>query len=240
MRIYEGSPRQDFEEVFRSIGAFLDQRGMRDVLLVEAPDGFIVQGLVMTSGGSGGWNEGMGTQVKETLTFLDEDIARFMDEAAARRGKDEPTTPHVAGHYENAFRVLGRYMDEQQPKDVFFFEQEGAFVVRLLHSTQAGHHHELAEFTRDDITEMVARGPTLRQPDKPEPDAGPSTGTGISQHQHPGGSLVNAFKTVAVALGITLAAVILIPLIILAGLFVWLKVTEEADEEILELDREGV
>ena len=51
---------------------------------------------------------------------------------------------------------------------------------------------------------------------------------------------MNAFKTVAVALGITLTAVILIPLIILAGLFVWLKVTEEADEEILELDREGV
>ena len=47
MRIYEGSPRQDFEEVFRSIGAFLDQRGMREILLVEAPDGFIVQGLVI-------------------------------------------------------------------------------------------------------------------------------------------------------------------------------------------------
>ena len=45
MRIYEGSARQDFEEVFRSIGAFLDQRGMREVLLLEAPDGFIVQGL---------------------------------------------------------------------------------------------------------------------------------------------------------------------------------------------------
>ena len=25
MRIYEGSPRQDYEEVFRSIGAFIDQ-----------------------------------------------------------------------------------------------------------------------------------------------------------------------------------------------------------------------
>ncbi len=47
MRIYEGSPRQDFEEVFRSIGAFLDQRGMNEVLLVEAPDGFIVQGIVV-------------------------------------------------------------------------------------------------------------------------------------------------------------------------------------------------
>ena len=48
MRIYEASPRQDFEEVFRSIGAFIDQRGMRDILLVEAPDGFIVQGLVIS------------------------------------------------------------------------------------------------------------------------------------------------------------------------------------------------
>ena len=164
MRIYEGSPRQDFEEVFRSIGAFLDQRGMRDVLLVEAPDGFIVQGLVMTSGGSGGWNEGMGAQVKETLTFLDEDIARFMEEGVARRARPEPPPTHVAGYYETAFRVLGRWLDTQKPRDVFFFEQEGAFVVRTLQSGQAGGRHELAEFTRDDITNLVSSGPTLRQP----------------------------------------------------------------------------
>ena len=56
MRIYEGSPRQDFEEVFRSIGAFLDQRGMKEILLVEAPDGFIVQGIVVSTEGSGGWS----------------------------------------------------------------------------------------------------------------------------------------------------------------------------------------
>lgn len=169
MRIYEGSPRQDFEEVFRSIGAFLDQRGMKDVLLVEAPDGFIVQGLV-TSGASGGgtWSESLGTQVKETLTFLDDDIARFMEEATARRGLGVPTAPpppsHQAGYYETAFRVLGRYVDEQKPRDVFFFEQGGAFVLRLLMGTQAGSRHELAEFTREDITEMVARGPNLRHP----------------------------------------------------------------------------
>jgi hypothetical protein len=50
---------------------------------------------------------------------------------------------------------------------------------------------------------------------------------------------MKALKTVAVALGITLAAMIVIPLVVLAGLFVWLKLTEEADEDILELDREG-
>jgi hypothetical protein len=159
MRIYEGSPRQDFEEVFRSIGAFLDQRGMKDVLLLEAPDGYIVQGLVVAGGNTGTWSESVGSQTKETLTFLDDDIARFMEEAGLRRG-----TPagHVSGQYETAFRVIGRYMDDQKPHDVFFFEQEGAFVLRLLMTNQAGSRHELAEFTRDDIADMVARGPSLR------------------------------------------------------------------------------
>ena len=163
MRIYEGSPRQDFEEVFRSIGAFLDQRGMRDVLLLEAPDGFIVQGLVSSGASGGTWSDAVGTQSKETFTFLDEDIARFMEEAGARRGTGVPAT--AAGRYEAAFRVLGKYMDDQKPRDVFFFEQDGAFVLRLLMSGQAGARHELAEFTRDDINDMVARGPSLRHTD---------------------------------------------------------------------------
>jgi hypothetical protein len=50
---------------------------------------------------------------------------------------------------------------------------------------------------------------------------------------------MNALKTVAVALGITLAALVVIPLVVLAGLFVWLKLTEESDDEMLELDQEG-
>jgi hypothetical protein len=171
MRIYEGSPRQDFEEVFRSIGAFLDQRGMKDVLLLEAPDGFIVQGLVVSGASTGTWSESVGTQSKETLTFLDDDIARFMEEAGARRG----TPPgHQTGYYESAFRVIGRYMDDQKPRDVFFFEQGGAFVLRLLMSGQAGSRHELAEFTREDIEDMVTRGPALRHAEPDPKKAGSS------------------------------------------------------------------
>jgi hypothetical protein len=164
MRIYEGSPRQDFEEVFRSIGAFIDQRGMRDVLLVEAPDGFIVQGVVTAGVAGGTWSESIGSQSKETLTFLDDDIARFMEESVARRGRTGPEVHGDAGFYETALRVIGRYIDEQKPRDVFFFEQDGAFVVRLFQGGQAGGHHSLAEFTRDDITQMVNQGPTLRVP----------------------------------------------------------------------------
>jgi hypothetical protein len=163
MRIYDGSPRQDFEEVFRSIGAYLDRRGMREVLLTEAPDGFIVQGLVLVGGGA--WSDTMGQQVKETLTFLDDDISRFMDEAMARRGQRISIPASAQGYYERALRVLGRYMDEQKPRDVFFLEQDGNFVLRLLLSSQAGSGHVLFEFTRDDVDRLIDAGPTRRQPE---------------------------------------------------------------------------
>jgi hypothetical protein len=49
---------------------------------------------------------------------------------------------------------------------------------------------------------------------------------------------MKALKVVAVALGVTLAALIIIPLVVLVGLFVWLKLTEEADDEALELEED--
>ena len=53
MRIYEGSPRQDWEEVLRSIGAYLDERGMRGLVVVDTNTGLIVQGTcVSTASGS--------------------------------------------------------------------------------------------------------------------------------------------------------------------------------------------
>ena len=163
MRIYDGSPRQNYEEVLRSIGAFLDQRGMKEVLLVEAPDGFVVQGLVVDSGKSGAWSEHIGQQSKETFTFLDDDIARFMEEGHARRDNQQrAVTWGQAGYYEQAFRVVGRYVDEQKPRDIFFFEQDGAFVLRLLMWTQTGSRHTLAEFTKDEVESMIASSVDFR------------------------------------------------------------------------------
>lgn len=164
MRIYEGSPRQDFEEVLRCMGAYLDQRGMKDVLVLEVPDGFIVQGLAVVGASSSAWSESMGQVETETMTFADEDVAKFMDEAMARRGHGSVETPGSTGQYEEALRIIGRYIDEQHPRDVFFFEQDGAFVVRLHHATQTGSRHTLAEFTRDDIATLVAQGSALRTP----------------------------------------------------------------------------
>ena len=40
----------------------------------------------------------------------------------------------------------------------------------------------------------------------------------------------------AIGVGAVVAALIVIPLLVLAGLFVWLKLTEESDDEALELN----
>jgi hypothetical protein len=45
-------------------------------------------------------------------------------------------------------------------------------------------------------------------------------------------------KLIAVLFAILLAAVVIVPLVVLAGLFIWLKLTEEADEEALDLEPE--
>ncbi|HEY7600033.1 MAG TPA: hypothetical protein VH741_08905 [Candidatus Limnocylindrales bacterium] len=46
-------------------------------------------------------------------------------------------------------------------------------------------------------------------------------------------------KLIAMLLVVMIAAVVIIPLVVLAGLFIWLKLTEEVDDEALELDEVG-
>ena len=46
-------------------------------------------------------------------------------------------------------------------------------------------------------------------------------------------------KFIGATIGVLVAAAVIIPLVILAGLFIWLKLTEEADEEALELEQEA-
>ncbi len=160
MRIYEGSPRQDFEEVLRSIGALIDQRGMRDVLLAETSEGFFVQALAVSGGANGTWSEQLGSLTKESVHLLDDDVARLVDEGLARRGSGAPSAG--SGRYESAMRVIGQWIDQQKPRDVFFFEQDGAYVLRLLMNTPTGPKHVLAEFTKADVDEMIAVAPSRR------------------------------------------------------------------------------
>ena len=181
MRIYEGAPRRDWEEVLRSLGAFADAEDLSEILILELPDRILLQGLGLVAAAD---DDLLGTLRKRSHEFDDDGIAQLIDARATRRGLRPSDRPDVAkydrdraeggalpsvdltNYYEQALRVVGRYVDEQQPRDVFLFEQDGNFVVRLLQSRPGGRtKHELAEFTRDDILSIIERAPWERDGD---------------------------------------------------------------------------
>ena len=163
MRIYDGSPRQDWEEVLRSIGAFIDSEHLKEVLLLELEGGFLLQGIGLSTGGSD--SDQLGSVSKRTYELTDEQVGELMDARSGQRGTAEADVPHpdLMNYYELGMRVIGAFIDTQKAHDVFLFEQEGSFVLRLFTvsgSRAAG--HQLSEFTRDEILAMIHSAPEQR------------------------------------------------------------------------------
>lgn len=169
MRIYEGSPRQDWEEVLRSIGAFADAEKLKELLILELEGGFLLQGLAMSSGASD--SDQMGALGKRTYELTDDQVAELMDARAAQRGSIQADRPHpdLLNYYELAMRVIGQYIDGQRAHDVFLFEQEGSFVLRLFGVSGARGGHLLAEFTKEEILAMIEAAPEQRYQPAPNP-----------------------------------------------------------------------
>ena len=170
MRIYDGSPRQDWEEVLRSVGAFADAEQLKELLFLELEGGFLLQGLGLKQGGAD--SDSFGSAAKRTYELTDEQVAELMEANAAKRGSADADVPlpDFGNYYELGMRILGAYIDEQKAHDVFLFEQDGSFVLRLF--GVAGSHgagHQLSEFTKDEILAMIASAPELRQPSAPSP-----------------------------------------------------------------------
>ena len=163
MRIYDGSPRQNWEEVLRSIGAFADQEKLKDLLFLELDAGFLLQGLGLQGGGAD--SDSFGSTAKRTYELADDQVAEMMDAMEARRGTAVANKPHtdLMNYYEQALRIIGAYIDNQRAHDVFWFEQDGSFVLRLF--GVAGSHgagHQLSEFTKDEILAMIESAPEYR------------------------------------------------------------------------------
>jgi hypothetical protein len=180
MRIYEGSPRQGWEEVLRSIGAYVDRERIKELLLLELDAGFILQAMGMPAAGAR--TESEMTLIKITKELPGDEVAELMEAATAKRGTAPSDTPHaeIANYYEQAMRVIGAYLDLNRPRDVFLFEQEGAFVLRLLMlgAGAAPMGHQLVEFTRDDILSMIDAAPGQRN--KPGQQAGAPDGETVA------------------------------------------------------------
>jgi hypothetical protein len=163
MRIYDGSPRQDWEEVLRAIGAFADRERLKELLFLELEDGFLLQGMGVPAGGAD--SDTMGTLAKRTYELLDDQVAQLLDEVTNRRGTVESDIPQaeLTNYYEQALRIVGAWVDREKARDLFFFEQDGSFVMRTLQAGSGGSiGHRLAEFTRDEIVAMIEAAPQQR------------------------------------------------------------------------------
>ncbi len=170
MRIYDGSPRQDWEEVLRSIGAFADAERLKDLLFLELEGGFLLQGLGLHEGGTD--SDSFGSAAKRTYELTDDQVGELMDVNSAKRGTadaDRPK-PDFSNYYELSMRIVGAYIDTQKAHDVFLFEQEGSFVLRLFGvAGSRGAGHQLSEFTKDEILAMIEAAPEQRQQPAPKP-----------------------------------------------------------------------
>jgi hypothetical protein len=76
MRIYDGTPRQDWEEVLRAIGAFADREQLKELLFLELDEGFILQGLGVPAGGAD--SDTFGALAKRTYELLDEQVEKLV------------------------------------------------------------------------------------------------------------------------------------------------------------------
>jgi hypothetical protein len=179
VRIYEGSPRQGWEEVFRSIGSYVDRERIKELLLLELDAGFILQGMSVPTVGAR--TESEMTLVKITRELPDDEVAELMEAGESKRTPGPSGVPHaeITNYYEHAMRVIGAYLDLQHPRDVFLFEQGGAFVLRLLMtgagSAPAG--HQLVEFTKEDIMSMIDDAPAQREKPAKQADSTGETTT---------------------------------------------------------------
>ena len=108
---------------------------------------------------------------------------------AAQEQRDSTGADHpeigIANYYEQALRIIGKWLDNVQPRDVFFFEQNGSFVVRAFVVAAHGKvGHQLSEFTRDEIVAMIESAPSDRgrrsasppAAAAPPPDSAPPAG----------------------------------------------------------------
>ena len=167
MRIYDGSPRQDWEEVLRSIGDFADSERLKEILFLELEGGFLLQGLALPIGSAD--SDTFGALVKRTYELTDDQVGEMMDASAAKRGSidaDRPK-PDLVNYYELALRIIGAYIDGQKAHDVFLLEQQGSFVLRLYNVSGSRGGHQLSEFTHDEILAMIEAAPEQRHPPAP-------------------------------------------------------------------------
>jgi hypothetical protein len=82
VKLFRGLQQTDYQDVLRAVGRFADERGFRDLRLIEHEDGLVVQGLPMVNGQPVSYRY-------ETYLLTDEEIQALLRRSYRHRGTGE-------------------------------------------------------------------------------------------------------------------------------------------------------
>ncbi|MFN8519363.1 MAG: hypothetical protein U0667_08230 [Chloroflexota bacterium] len=110
------------EDALRSLGAVLDSVRASAVLIREAPWGLVLRARVAVA--LHDRPEGRWSPIEREMTAAD--VARYRQEAVARRGSG-----HVAGPHERSLRMVGRRIDDEHLAAVTLIQHpaEGSWLL---------------------------------------------------------------------------------------------------------------
>ena len=83
MKLFHATQRSDYQDVLRTIGALIDERGFTDVRIIETEDGLVLQGRVES-------RITLGESAYDTYLITDDDIKAMVHDAFQRRGQPTP------------------------------------------------------------------------------------------------------------------------------------------------------
>ena len=74
MKLFAGLNRTDYQDILRALGRICDERGWRNLRMIEYDDGLVVQ-----------YTEGTGSQRFSMIFFSDDELRDLLRDAYARR-----------------------------------------------------------------------------------------------------------------------------------------------------------
>jgi hypothetical protein len=139
-------PGRDYEEALRSLGRLFDEQRLEDVLVVERDAGFLVTGLRR----SPALVEEPGSRFEYfDAEYRDEDVIAASMAGAQRRG-----TSHRADRNEEAFRLIGRHVNERAGTRILIVDQGDGFLVRMLVAADADMPHRFDSITSGELERL--------------------------------------------------------------------------------------
>jgi hypothetical protein len=165
MLVAHDHKQQDLEDILRSLGALLDERQARGVVIIHVEGGLMVRARVTPTLEQ----RLLGDSISMERAFGRQDILEAQIAGVARRG-----TGHVAGPIERALRVIGRAADAQGLVGLTLIQHHTDDGWLVWHRTADGRQQlktfDSAELERGDAELRAAR---YQRDGAPEEEAPP-------------------------------------------------------------------